>query len=66
MSLAEDLDAVRVWGSGHVPPKCGNVDFIWADEQRLLAEVPAARTTVIPNAADVDYYRPRPTDPARP
>ena len=24
---------------------------------------PAARTAVIPNAADVDYYQPRPTDP---
>jgi glycosyltransferase involved in cell wall biosynthesis len=34
-----------------------------ADEQRLLAEVPQAHTVVIPNAADVDYYRPRPTDP---
>jgi glycosyltransferase involved in cell wall biosynthesis len=35
-----------------------------ADEQRLLAEVPGARTVVVPNAADVDYYRPRPTDPS--
>ena len=34
-----------------------------ADEQRLLAEVPSARTVVIPNAADVDYYQPRLTDP---
>jgi glycosyltransferase involved in cell wall biosynthesis len=33
------------------------------DEQRLLDEVPEARTTVIPNAADVEYYQPRPTDP---
>ena len=33
------------------------------DEQRLLDEIPAARTVVIPNAADVDYYQPRPTDP---
>jgi polysaccharide biosynthesis protein PslH len=32
------------------------------DEQRLLDEVPGARTTVIPNAADVEYYQPRPTD----
>ena len=34
-----------------------------ADEQRLLKEVSGARTAVIPNAADVEYYRPRPTDP---
>jgi polysaccharide biosynthesis protein PslH len=34
-----------------------------ADEERLLAEVPSARTKVIPNAADVEYYQPRPTDP---
>ncbi len=34
-----------------------------ADERRLLDEVPGARTVVIPNAADVDYYQPRPTDP---
>jgi polysaccharide biosynthesis protein PslH len=35
-----------------------------ADERRLLDEVPVARTAVIPNAADVEYYEPRPTDPA--
>ena len=34
------------------------------DEQRLLEQIPEARTVVIPNAADVDYYQPRPTDPA--
>jgi glycosyltransferase involved in cell wall biosynthesis len=34
-----------------------------ADEARLLAEVPQARTLVIPNAADVEYYQPRATDP---
>jgi glycosyltransferase involved in cell wall biosynthesis len=34
-----------------------------ADERRLLDKVPGARTTVIPNAADVEYYQPRPTDP---
>ena len=34
-----------------------------ADQQRLLEEVPGARTLVIPNAADVDYYQPRATDP---
>jgi len=33
------------------------------DEQRLLEQIPQARTAVIPNAADVDYYQPRPTDP---
>jgi glycosyltransferase involved in cell wall biosynthesis len=34
-----------------------------ADERRLLSEVPGVRTAVIPNAADVEYYQPRPTDP---
>jgi glycosyltransferase involved in cell wall biosynthesis len=34
-----------------------------ADERRLLDQVPGARTVVIPNAADVEYYQPRPTDP---
>jgi glycosyltransferase involved in cell wall biosynthesis len=34
-----------------------------ADEQRLLDDIPEVRTAVIPNAADVDYYQPRPTDP---
>ena len=33
------------------------------DERRLLKEIPGARTAVIPNAADVEYYQPRPTDP---
>ena len=33
------------------------------DERRLLDEVPGARTTVIPDAADVEYYQPRSTDP---
>ena len=36
MSLAEDLDAVRVWGCGKVPAKCGKVDFIQTHEDRLL------------------------------
>jgi glycosyltransferase involved in cell wall biosynthesis len=35
-----------------------------ADQQRLLDQVPEARTLVIPNAADVEYYRPRSTDPS--
>jgi polysaccharide biosynthesis protein PslH len=34
-----------------------------ADERRLLDEVPGVRTAVVPNAADVEYYQPRPTDP---
>lgn len=34
-----------------------------ADRQRVLADVPGARTAVIPNAADVDHYQPRPSDP---
>lgn len=34
-----------------------------ADERRLLDEVPEAHTAVIPNAADVEYYQPRPGDP---
>jgi glycosyltransferase involved in cell wall biosynthesis len=33
------------------------------DERRVLDEVPEARTVVIPNAADVEYFQPRPTDP---
>jgi polysaccharide biosynthesis protein PslH len=35
-----------------------------ADEQRLHDQIPAVRTTVIPNAADVNFYQPRSTDPA--
>lgn len=35
-----------------------------ADERRLLDEIPEATTVVIPNAADVDYYQKRPTDPS--
>jgi polysaccharide biosynthesis protein PslH len=34
-----------------------------ADEQRLLDQAPGARTAVIPNSADVEYYQSRPTDP---
>jgi glycosyltransferase involved in cell wall biosynthesis len=33
------------------------------DERRLLDQVPGVRTAVVPNAADVEYYQPRPTDP---
>jgi glycosyltransferase involved in cell wall biosynthesis len=35
-----------------------------ADEQRLLDQIPQARTAVIPNAADVEYYQPPPADPS--
>jgi glycosyltransferase involved in cell wall biosynthesis len=34
-----------------------------ADQQKLREEAPGLRTTVIPNAADVDFYKPRPDDP---
>lgn len=34
-----------------------------ADQARILADVPSARTAVIPNAADVEHYQPRPSDP---
>jgi polysaccharide biosynthesis protein PslH len=34
-----------------------------ADELRLRDQVPGVRTAVVPNAADVEYYQPRPTDP---
>jgi glycosyltransferase involved in cell wall biosynthesis len=34
-----------------------------ADERRLLDEIPRAHTVVIPNAANVDFYRSRATDP---
>jgi glycosyltransferase involved in cell wall biosynthesis len=33
------------------------------DERRLLDVIPEARTAVIPNAADVEFYQPRPADP---
>jgi polysaccharide biosynthesis protein PslH len=33
------------------------------DERRLLDQMPGLRTAVIPNAADVEYYQPRPMDP---
>ena len=34
-----------------------------ADERRLLNEAPGVPTAVVPNAADVEYFQPRPTDP---
>lgn len=33
------------------------------DERRLLDQVPGVRTAVVPNAADVEFYRPSGTDP---
>jgi polysaccharide biosynthesis protein PslH len=45
----------------------GSADGVYlcsvADRQRLLDDIPAARTMVIPNAADVDFYKPRPEYP---
>jgi glycosyltransferase involved in cell wall biosynthesis len=35
-----------------------------ADERRLLDEIPGLRTAVVPNAADVEYFQPRRTDPS--
>jgi len=35
-----------------------------ADQKRLAADAPSATTCVIPNAADVEHLKPRPTDPA--
>jgi glycosyltransferase involved in cell wall biosynthesis len=34
-----------------------------ADGERLQKDAPGARVVVIPNAADVDFYQPRPSDP---
>jgi glycosyltransferase involved in cell wall biosynthesis len=46
----------------------GDADGVYlcsvADQLRLLDQIPGARTVVIPNAADVEYYQPRATDPA--
>jgi len=33
------------------------------DAEKIRAQVPGARTMVIPNAADVEFYQPRPSDP---
>ena len=45
----------------------GDADGVYlcsvADQRRLLDDVPGARTLVIPNAADVEYYQSRATDP---
>jgi len=34
-SLAEDLDAVRVWGCGDIPKNAGKIDFVEAGEERI-------------------------------
>jgi polysaccharide biosynthesis protein PslH len=34
-----------------------------ADQQRLLDQLPGVRTAVVPNAADIEYHQPRPSDP---
>jgi polysaccharide biosynthesis protein PslH len=33
------------------------------DEQRARAQVPSLRSCVVPNAVDIDFFRPRPGDP---
>lgn len=35
MNLAEELDAVRVWGCGTIPRNCGKIDFVQTEEERL-------------------------------
>jgi hypothetical protein len=53
MSLAEDLDAVRVWGCGEVPKKCGKIDFVQTNDERLsrywlvLFDSPDARAVLL-------------------
>jgi len=45
----------------------GDADGVYlcstSDQRRVLDEIPGANTAVIPNAADVEYYQPRETDP---
>jgi len=36
ISLASDLDAVRVWGSGKIPKGCPGIDFIATDNPKLM------------------------------
>jgi polysaccharide biosynthesis protein PslH len=52
----DELDAFR------------SVDGVYAcsaaDQARIFADLPSLSTEVVPNAADVDYYQPRPADPA--
>ena len=44
----------------------GDADGVYlcsgTDEQRLLGQLPKVRTAVIPNAADVEYFQPRPAN----
>jgi len=53
MNLAEDLDAVRVWGCGPIPKNCGKVDFVQTEEERLrrywlvLFDSPKARAVLL-------------------
>jgi hypothetical protein len=53
ISLAEDLDAVRVWGHGDVPKNCGNVDFVPTNDERIrrywlvLFDSPHARAVLL-------------------
>ncbi|HSQ66378.1 MAG TPA: glycosyltransferase family 4 protein [Polyangiaceae bacterium] len=51
-------DELAAYGSADGVSVCST-----ADERRLLAAIPGARTVVVPNAADVDFYQPRPSDP---
>jgi len=34
-----------------------------ADREKILQEAPGARTAVVPNACDLDFFAPRPSDP---
>jgi polysaccharide biosynthesis protein PslH len=34
-----------------------------ADRDHVLSDLPSAHVAVVPNAADVDFYQPRPSDP---
>jgi len=53
---AEELEAFR---SADAVVVCSEVD-----RQRVLQNLPAVRSVVVPNAADLEHYRPRPGDPS--
>lgn len=36
ISLAQDLDAVRVWGAGEIPKRCPGIDFIVANDPKIV------------------------------
>jgi Sensory domain in DIguanylate Cyclases and Two-component system len=36
LSLAQDLDAVRVWGAGEKPKGCPGIDFIVANDPKIV------------------------------